>query len=176
MRNSLVSCLIWACFLCFFMGFCKILRNFASTMKLVLNTEDLTDDFYDGVRMFGVVSNFKNYKFIWEVNKALGLDFRCNPENEITLNKKNRKCYFQVYQHSVKNSSIIYYCYHNYFEGESLLPELKNIDFICLIQGADSLKDEEWKGLLSNIKSVNCVQMVSEIQLSQVKNKGNLIF
>lgn len=145
-------------------------------MKLVLNTEDLTDDFYEGVRIFGVVSNYKNYKFIWEVNNALHMDFRCNPENEISLMKKNRKYYFQVYQHIVKNSSIVYYCYHNYYEGESLLPELKNIDFICLVQGASGLKEEEWKSLLRNIKSVNCVQMVSEISLSQIKNKANLIF
>ncbi len=145
-------------------------------MKLVLNTEDLTDDFYEGVRMFGVVSNSKNYKFIWEVNNALGLDFRCNPDNEITLQKKNRQCFFPVYQHSVKNSTIVYYCYHNYFDGEALLPELKNIDFIMLIQGAHSMSEEEWKHFLANIKSVNCVQMVSEIQLTQVKNKENLIF
>lgn len=145
-------------------------------MKLVLNTEDLTDEFYDDVRLFGVVSNFKNYKFIWEVNNALGLNFRCNPDNEIALQKKNRKCYFPVYQHSVKNSATIYYCYHNYFEGESLLPELKSIDFVCLVKGADSLSEEEWKRLLANIKSVNCVQMVTEIPLSQIKNKENLVF
>jgi len=145
-------------------------------MKLVLDIEDLTDDFYDGVRMFGVVSNFKNYRFLWEINNALGLDFRCNPENEITLQKKNRQCYFPVYQHSVKNSTVVYYFYHNYYEGESLLPELKNIDFICLVQGADSMNDEEWKNLLANIKSVNCVQLVSEIHLQQIKHKEHLVF
>ena len=145
-------------------------------MKLVLNTEDLTDEFYEGVRMFGVVANLKNWKFVWEVNNALGLNFRCIPDNEIALQKKNRQCYFPVYEHHVKNSTTVYYCYHNYFDGEPLLPELKSIDFICLVKGADSLSEEEWKRLLANIKSVNCVQLVSEIQLPQIKNRENLVF
>ncbi|MFT4202912.1 MAG: IPExxxVDY family protein [Chitinophagaceae bacterium] len=145
-------------------------------MKLVLDIEDLTDDFFEGVRMFGVVSTYKNYKFVWEVNNALGLAFRCIPENEISIQKKNRQCYFPVYQHNVKNSTVSYYCYHNYFDGEALLPELKNIDFICLVKGGDSMSENEWKQLLANVKSVNCVQLVSEIRLEQIKKRENLVF
>ncbi|QES90506.1 IPExxxVDY family protein [Rhizosphaericola mali] len=145
-------------------------------MKLVLNSEDLTSDFYEDARVLGIVSKYKNYKFIWSINQHLDLNFKMIPDYEIELPKKNKDCYFSVFQHSVKNTSIDYFIYQNYFEGEFLLPELKNIDFICLVKGDFSADQTQWRGFLDNLKSVSCIQMASEISLDQIKSKENLIF
>lgn len=145
-------------------------------MKLVLNSEDLTSDFYEDARVLGIVSKYKNYKFIWSLNQHLDLNFKMITDYEIELPKKNRKCFFSVFQHCVKNTSIDYFIYQNYFEGEFLLPELKNIDFIYLVKGDFGADQIQWKNFIEGLKSVGCIQMVSEIPIDQIKTKENLIF
>jgi hypothetical protein len=56
-------------------------------MKLKLDLEDLTDDFFDNTRLMGIVAPVKNYQFCWLLNQLLRFDFRINNEIEIQLYK-----------------------------------------------------------------------------------------
>jgi hypothetical protein len=144
-------------------------------MKLKLNQDELTEDFFHDTRLLGIVVSAKSYRFCWQLNSSLGYDFRLNPDLEIHLQKKGRHYFFSVYQHSVANSFLNHFIYHNQFDGEYLLPEFKHMDFLWLIKG-DSITDDECRKLIQEIKNVSGVQLVAELTNEQIKNKGNLIF
>jgi hypothetical protein len=144
-------------------------------MKLKLNQDELTEDFFQDTRLLGIVVSAKSYRFCWQLNNSLGYDFRLNPDLEIHLQKKGRQYFFPVYQHSVANSFLNHFIYHNQYDGEYLLPEFKHMDFLWLIKG-DTLTDDESHKLIQAIKNVSGVQLVAELTNEQIKNKGNLIF
>jgi hypothetical protein len=143
--------------------------------KFVLNVNELTDDFFEETRMLGITAPHKSYKFCWQLNNELGFGFRLNPEIDIRLLRKNRNYHFAVYQFQIPHSTLTHYIYSNSYDGEYLLPEFKYIDFLWLIKG-DYFSDAQCGELIKNIKDLNSVLMVTEINPKLIKNKSHLIF
>jgi hypothetical protein len=144
-------------------------------MKLKLNQDELTEDFFTGTRLLGIMVSAKSYRFCWQLNNMLGYNFRLNTDLEIHLQKKGRHYFFPVYQHTVYNSFLNHYIYHNQYDGEYLLPEFRHMDFLWLIKG-DCIPDEDCHELIHSVKSINGVQLITELTNEQIKNKGNLVF
>ena len=63
-------------------------------MKLILDTKDLTDGFFEETKLLGIMAPMKDYQFCWQLNNLLGIDFRINNELEIQLKKKDRNYFF----------------------------------------------------------------------------------
>lgn len=144
-------------------------------MKLKLNQDELTEDFFTDTRLLGIIVSAKSYRFCWQLNNSLGYNFRLNPDLEIHIQKKGRHYFFPVYQHTVPKSFLNHYVYHNQYDGEYLLPEFRHMDFLWLIKG-DDVSNEDCYTLIQSLKSMNGVQLVAELTNEQIKNKGNLIF
>lgn len=143
--------------------------------SFLLDTSDSYDEFFEDSCLIGLVTSVKSYKFCLQVNKLLNFDFRLNTDIEIILNKKNRNYYFPVYQSNVKHSFTKHYLYSNRNDGEILLPEFKNIDFIWLIKGEANIH-EQFGNLLSLVKSIQDIQLATEIDYTYLGNRENLIF
>ena len=143
-------------------------------MKLILDNEAITDDFFSDTRLIGIMAPIKNYQFCWQLNNLLGYSFRLNTEIDKQLRKKNRQYFFSVYQHE-ENNFLKFFLFHNHCDGEYLLPEFKHMDFLLLIKG-DSVDDNSCNGIISSIKSIASVQMVTELITEKIKNKQHLVF
>jgi len=144
-------------------------------MKLKLDLEELTTEFFEDARLLGIVAPLKDYQFCWHLNNKLRFRFRNNNDIEIQLSKKKRTYFFCVYQYDEPNSSLSHYLYKNHFDGEYLLPEFRHLDFLWLMKG-DAVSDEMLNGLVNSIKTMNNVQLVTELTNEKIKNKGNLVF
>lgn len=144
-------------------------------MKLKLNIEDMTGEFFENTRLMGIVAPVKDYQFCWQLNARLRFDFRSNNDIEIQLTKRQRRYYFGVYEFHEKDNSQQHYLYNNQFDGEYLLPEFKHLDFLWLLKG-DVVAEERLAQLMSCIRTVPGVQLVMELAHDKVKNKGHLIF
>ena len=144
-------------------------------MKLKLDLEDLTDDFFEETQLFGLVAPVKDYQFCRHLNHLLGFDFRVNNEIEIQLYKKNRNYYFSIYEYKQPNSSLSHFLYNNQFDGEYLLPEFKHLDYLWLLKG-DVVSSEFLQNLMTDVRSITGVQLVVELTGEKIKNKGHLIF
>lgn len=144
-------------------------------MKLKLNIDELTDDFFVDTRLFGIMVPVKSYRFCWMLNNTLGYNFRLNTELEIHLQKKSRHYFFPVYEHMEPGNFICHYIYHNHYDGEYLLPEFRHMDFLWLIKG-DEISDDACQVLIQSVKKINSIQMIAELTNEQIKNKGNLVF
>ena len=144
-------------------------------MKLKLNIDELTDDFFNDTRLFGIIMPAKSYRFCWLLNNTLGYNFRLNTELEIHLQKIGRHYFFPVYQYTVPGSYLNHFIYHNHYDGEYLLPEFRHMDFLWLLKG-DTVEENTCHELIMSVKNINTVQMVTELTNEQIRNKGNLVF
>ena len=144
-------------------------------MKLVLDTKDLTDGFFEETKLIGIMAPVKDYLFCWRINHLLGIDFRINNELEIQVKKKERNYFFTVYEYKEPSTCLKHYLYNNQFDGEYLLPEFKHLDFLWLLKD-DFVSDEALQNLLHSIRSVLGVQLVVELTNEKIKNKEHLVF
>lgn len=145
------------------------------SIKLKIDNDELAEEFFSNVRILGITGPKKAYQFCWFLNHQLRFDFRINNEIEISLSRKNRNYFFNVYQYNKPGFSIIYYLYTNQFDGEYLLPEFKHFDFFWMFKG-DDIEDDEVSTIIKLLKDLNGIQFVTELQIEQIKNKSHLIF
>ncbi len=143
--------------------------------KFILETKDITESFFDGTRLLGIMAPVKDYQFCWQLNNMLGVDFRLNNEIEIQLVRKNRNYFFGVYEYCEPAGSLEHYIYNNQFDGEYLLPEFKHLDFLWLMKG-DIVSDEMLLEKTNNLRTIGEVQLVVELVYEKIKNKEHLIF
>ena len=143
-------------------------------MKLRIDNNETVDTFFQDIRIIGIVAPIKNYHFCWCVNQRMQYDLRVSNDLEIQLEKKRRKYYFSIFSYPEPLVSRIHYLYSNCFDGEHLLPELKNLDYLWIVKG-DSGDEKEIDKLLEGIRAVEGVQLAKEISHSQIRNKSHLI-
>jgi len=143
--------------------------------KLLLNTKELTDDFFSDTRLLGIMAPVKDYQFCWYLNSTIGLDFRMNNDIEIKLIKRKRNYFFSVYEFCEPTGSLAHYIYNNQFDGEYLLPEFKHLDFLWLMKG-DEVTDEALQETIQSIRAIERVQVVVELTHEKIKNKEHLVF
>lgn len=143
--------------------------------KLILDKQQLTEDFFEDTRLLGIMAPVKDYQFCWHLNSSIGLNFRVNNDIEIRLTRKKRWYYFGVYEYCEPTRFLSHYVYNNQFDGEYLLPEFKHLDFLWLMKG-DEVSDESLNETIQIIKGINNVQLVAELATGQIKSKENLVF
>jgi hypothetical protein len=144
-------------------------------MKLKLDLDELAEDFFRESRLVGIVAPIKDYQLCWQLNQLLTIDFRNNNDIEIQLKRKKRDYYFAVFQYNEPNNALVHYLYNNQFDGEYLLPEFRHLDFLYLLKG-DVVADAFVNQLMETIKKINGVQLVMELKLDKIRNKGHMIF
>ena len=143
--------------------------------KLLLNTKELTHDFFEDTRLLGIMAPIKDYQLCWHLNSLMRMDFRINNEIEIQLTKKKRNYFFAVYEFCEPTGSLFHYVYNNRFDGEYLLPEFKHLDFLWLMKG-DIVIEETLQQTIHSIKEINGVQLVIELTNEKIRNKEHLVF
>jgi hypothetical protein len=144
-------------------------------MKLRIDNDALLDEFFKDSRLLGIVAPIKHYQFCWHINQALRFDFRINNNIEIQLTKRQRNYFFSVYEYGELYGTTHHYLYSNQNDGEYLLPEFKHLDFLWLIKD-DILQDEALSALITSIKEIPAVQLVTEMTNEKIRNKQHLVF
>jgi hypothetical protein len=144
-------------------------------MKLKMDNSLMMEEFFEGTQLLGIVAPLKSYQFCWQVNQVMQIDFRINNDLEIQLDKRKRKYFFSVYEYGEPAGSLLHYLYSNQFDGEYLLPEFKNLDYLWLMKG-DSISSQALSDLQQSIRTLPAVQLVVELSTEKIKNKGHLIF
>ena len=144
-------------------------------MKLRLDINDMTNEFFEDARLLGIVAPIKDYQFCRHLNNNLRFDFRINNQIEIQLKKKQRKYFFGVYEFLESNCSLRHYLYNNQFDGEYLLPEFRHLDFLWLLKG-DIVNDGMLRDLMNSVRTIAAVQLVMELTQEKIRHKEHLMF
>lgn len=144
-------------------------------MKLKIDTETLIEEFFEDTRLFGIMAPVKDYVFSRNVNLFLNHNFRINHNMEIKLVKKERQYHFAIFEYAVSGCCMVHYIYNNRHDGEFLLPEFKNLDFLWLAKG-EPMSNDEANVLSQSLKMIPGVQLVTEMTDERFRNKQYLIF
>lgn len=131
--------------------------------------------FFEDTRVLGIMTTVKDYQFCWHINNSTGLDFRLNHELEIKLVRKKRGYYFSLYEYNEPNKFLSHYIYKNQFDGEYLLPEFRNLDFLWLMKG-DEVNDETVQETIQTVRLIPHVQLVTELAVDKITSKENMVF
>jgi hypothetical protein len=143
--------------------------------RLTVNNDALAEEFFDGTRLLGIVVPVKAFQLCWHLNHMMEMDFRINHDIEIMLTKKRRNYFFSIYEYQEPGGSLVHYLYNNQFDGEYLLPEFRNLDYLWLMKG-DTVNDGLILDMVQSIKQIKSVQLVMELSTDMIKHKGHLIF
>jgi hypothetical protein len=142
-------------------------------MKFKLDDDRMSDHFFEDTHILGISCSLKNYQFCWHIEKSLQIDFRTSVDLQIPMEKNRRSYSFTVYEYIHPITQKEHFLYSNKHDGEFLLPELQHLDFIWLIR--DSFFNEsEFIHLQQQIRNIQGVQLVSEVQHDKIKSKDNL--
>ncbi|MGH2643441.1 MAG: IPExxxVDY family protein [Chitinophagaceae bacterium] len=142
--------------------------------KLRLTQLNNTDSFFHDGKLIGIMSRMKPYRLCWEINRLLNFSFAMNHDLEITFLKKEKKCFFPVYEYLEPLRFTSHYLYNNHYKGEYLLPELKHTDYLWIIKG-EYYNKEDIKYLMDTIKGIQEIQLATMLQAENLKNRENLI-
>lgn len=142
--------------------------------KLVLDMGAATDSFFSGTAMVGIGSALPGYKFCWTINRNLGLNFARKPENDVAYQPaKDDKHFFSLYQYKIPYSSCTHLLYRLRSEKNSLLPEIKQLDYLWLISSQDAATEAQ--EIISNLRNIPEVQLAQSISTDRLKNLNNLL-
>lgn len=138
----------------------------------------ILDSYEEEYLLYGIISDVKEYKLAWQLNKCLNMSFQ--KQDDATLEFKGGKSmslsYF-LFQHEfysvklIKNKVMDLKGIKNPF----LMPELKNYDYLLMVEG-----EEQDLFLDLNpteaMKSASFVQYTVSINIDNLKSLDNLIF
>lgn len=140
--------------------------------KLTLNIDfDCDFDF----ETLAVVTALSEYRLCYVINNYFGLDFERIADHAILFPKKKKENYFNMYKFYDDVQKMTYHIIANKDEQDnSLLPELKNVDYIIKLEGfsAKEVKQE----FIDMLKKVPQVQAVFQPEVGDLKNKTHLLF
>jgi hypothetical protein len=143
-------------------------------MKLKLDDDQISDNFFDHTRILGIASTLKNYQLCFQIEKQLQVDFRTSQDLQIPLEKNKRTYSFTVYEFLEPAIATEHFLYTNKNDGEALLPELQHLDFIWLLKGVFFNNDEVFKDLQQNLRTIQGIQLVTEVAYEKIKSRDNL--
>ena len=168
----------------------------------VLDMTQMQERFFSETAMVGIASSLPGYRMCWAINRFFGTEFINVPENTITMKEvkdtkteknaaqslvkqvqpdmfgaveeeKGAFFHFPTYSHSFVNSSYNYILYQLKSENRVLLPEVKHLDYLWLIQTAQSGHDMHM--ILDQLRKMKDVQLAQELTAHHLKKSIDLL-
>lgn len=135
----------------------------------------MADSFFQDAKVLGFVTSVKGYRFCLSFNQQFSIDLRRSVHCDINFTKKGRKYTYYIYKYKIPGSQISFTLYTNYSDGECLVPELKNFDYVLIIFNGEYLTKEVYANWLNSMRKLRCIQMVSELDINKIPSRENLI-
>ncbi|HQW46314.1 MAG: IPExxxVDY family protein [Bacteroidetes bacterium] len=127
----------------------------------VLDNSDLEDEFFEDVRLIGIVSASEYYQLISYINQRLAFSFVRNHELEIQIQQH----FFPVFEYKDEEKLIEHYIFCNRRKTNYMMPDAKNIDFIWLLKGNFQYQEkiQQLPVFLKKVEGIDfCFDIVSD--------------
>ena len=148
---------------------------FSIMAKLVLSNLAMQESFLEDSAMLGIASAAPAYHLCWLLNRHFDFNFVRDADTLLSTEKKDdpNKYYYPLYKYNLPNSSQRYLLYKLKNGSESLLPEIRRMDYLWLIQTASPEKDVT--RITREIRNIPDIQLAQVLVQEQLKNVKNLI-
>ncbi|MFN5387315.1 MAG: IPExxxVDY family protein [Bacteroidota bacterium] len=150
----------------------------------------LSLDWPEEISMAGIVASCKEHKLAYEINLALGLSLsRSIKDIEIYTSEKTSSTSGNLFEEDIDDGisthsifeytdKILYrrYCLlSNLGSSGWLLPELKNLNFVLLLE-TSYLPENTWQDIIAAISGISDVNNIFFLDPEKVPSKFNLLF
>jgi hypothetical protein len=140
--------------------------------KLTLDISAMHDDFFAESALIGIAAALPAYRFCWLLNKEFGTAFVREPELDIPLQKTpDTSIFFPVYQYRIPLSEARYLLYRLKNDKDTLLPEVKQLDYLWLLQGDTT----DVSSIIQHLRKVPDVQLAQLLSADKLKSIANLL-
>jgi len=144
------------------------------SVKMTLDIAAMQEEFFTDTALIGIVSALPGYRFCWMVNQKFDMNFVRDAESDICIQDAQKHShYFPVYKYCAPLNSSKHLIYKLKHDKESLLPEVKQLDYLWMIQSNTPEQDAaEIAGFLKNIPDIQLAQLIA---VDKLKNLSHLI-
>ena len=111
---------------------------------------------------------------VWKINQEFNFNFERVDNHAILSKKTGKSAEFAMYSYDDEDTFYLYHLISNKSEHEVLLEELKNIDYLVMIQG--DFTSAFSNSFQNRLKNIDNIQGVFKIDPSGLKNRENLVF
>lgn len=125
--------------------------------------------------LIAVLSNAREYKLAWSINKHLHI--RLVKENDLHFNFLNQQnLIVSNYKFATEHTTFRLLKNKSVQEGSNafLIPELRGFDYLIMIQGVGDFFESI--NVDQALREIPLVQYISKVNINQLKSKENLIF
>lgn len=141
--------------------------------KLVLDMDEVQENFFSDASLIGIVSSLPSHRFCGVINRMLDMDFARKPESDPEVQIKNETHYFHFYEYNLPLNGGRYGIYRMKSDGEPLLPEVKQLDYLWMVECADS--EEKAKSIIALLRNIPDVQLAQMVETDKLKNAHLLL-
>ncbi len=124
--------------------------------------------------LYGLSSHENDYRLAWKINQEFSLNFERGNNLHIPSKKADQTIEFALYSYDDEDTFYMYYLIANKSDQGVLLEELKNIDYLIIVQG--EFTEAFSNGFQNRLKKIESVQGVFKIDPSGLKNRDKLVF
>jgi hypothetical protein len=144
------------------------------SVKLMLDVAAMQESFFSDAALIGIVSALPGYKFCWQMNRRFDIHLARDPESDICIkDSQKQEHYFPIYKYCLPLNGNSYLIYKLKHKKESLLPEVKQLDYLWMVQGGTAEDDAD---LIANyLREIPEVQLAQILQPEKLKNLAHLI-
>lgn len=136
----------------------------------------MQDAFFEDSALIGIASALPGYQMVHELNTAFDISLSREPELDICVQNKQDdaiKHFYGIYEYNLPLSSDRYLFYKLKSDKRALVPEIKNMDYLWLVQTLYA--DEEANKLCSLLRTMPFVQMAMVLEAGKIKNLRTLL-
>ena len=140
--------------------------------KMTLDISAMHDDFFADSALVGIATALPGYRFGWLLNKEFGTAFVRKPDMDIPLQKApDKSVYFPVYEYCVPLGGVKHLLYKLKNDKDTLLPEVKQLDYLWLLQGDIA----DVPQIVRHLRNVPDVQLAQLLSVDKLKSLTNLL-
>ncbi len=140
---------------------------------LKLDILQIEDYFFENVVLLGISSDKPIYTLCHFINEVCSLQFERQPHLDIEIGKKKEAFKFAIYQSRVPNTDEVFTFYKLRNGDVHLLPSIKNVDYIWMINGDDA--EESAAKYLTALREMPEVQFATLLDKDKINNIEYLI-
>lgn len=134
----------------------------------------MQEEFFADAALIGLVSTLPASRLCWLLNNRFDISFTRRPDMDICLQKSpSKQHYFSIYEYNIPLSETRYLLYKLKSSNEALLPELKQLDYLWMIQSSSAETDAAT--FTAWLRDMPEIQLAQTITPDRLKNISHLL-
>jgi hypothetical protein len=142
--------------------------------KWTLDVAAMQEDFFADTALIGIASALPAYRLCWLLNKHADVGFAREADMDVKLQTgEGKETHFSVYQYTLPLSGSRHLLYKLKSEKEILLPEVKQLDYIWMVQSTTAETDAA--AFIKILREVPEIQLAQILHPDKIKNISHLL-